>query len=77
MQNVLNLLNPEWGLQRFVNFQSANIFGLDVSTGKPFDDQGRLKMTYSEPVTNNQPGVYITDNFFSRWRMQLGVRYTF
>lgn len=78
IQNVLNLLNPEWGQQRFVDFQSANVFGLVLdNNGKPFDAQGRLRMTYTEPVTNNQPGVYITDNFFSRWRMQLGVRYTF
>jgi hypothetical protein len=78
VQNVLNLFNSEWGLQRFVDFQSANVFGLVLdNNGKPFDAQGRLRMTYTEPVTNNQPGVYITDNFFSRWRMQLGVRYTF
>lgn len=78
VQNVLNLVNSEWGLQRFVDFQSANVFGLVLdNNGKPFDAQGRLRMTYTEPVTNNQPGVYITDNFFSRWRMQLGVRYTF
>ncbi|NQW29267.1 MAG: TonB-dependent receptor [Ignavibacteria bacterium] len=77
IQNILNLFNSNWGLQRYVNFQSANLLGLGVVNGKPFDDQGRLRMTYSEPVTNGQPGVYVTDNFYSRWRMQLGVRYTF
>lgn len=78
VQNVLNLLNPDWGLQRYVDFQSANLFGLVLdNNGKPFDAQGRLRMTYTEPVTNGRPGVYNTDNFYSRWRMQLGMRYTF
>ncbi|MDZ4746305.1 MAG: carboxypeptidase regulatory-like domain-containing protein [bacterium] len=79
VQNVLNLLNSDWGLQRYVNFQSYNAFGLvnDTETRKPFDKQGRLRMTYSEPVTNGRPGIYFTDNFYSRWRMQLGIRYSF
>lgn len=77
IQNVLNLLNSDWGLQRYVNFQSANIFGLNTNGGKPFDAQGRLRMTYNEPVTNGKAGIYTTDNFYSRWRMQLGVRFNF
>ncbi|CAN5550885.1 TonB-dependent receptor [soil metagenome] len=77
IQNVLNLLNTDWGLQRYVNFQSANIFGLNTASGKPFDSQGRLRMTYNEPVTNGRSGIYTTDNFYSRWRMQLGVRFNF
>jgi outer membrane receptor for ferrienterochelin and colicin len=77
VQNVLNLLSADWGLQRFVNFQSFNLFGLGLINGKPFDEQGRLRMTYTEPVTNGRPGIYTTDNFFSRWRMQIGVRYNF
>jgi len=77
VQNVLNLLNSAWGLQRYVNFQSANIFGLNTNGGKPFDAQGRLRMTYNEPITNGKAGIYTTDNFNSRWRMQLGVRFNF
>lgn len=77
IQNILNLFNSEWGLVRYVNFQSYNLFGLGTVGGSPFDEQGRLRMTYTEPTTNGQSGVYITDNFFSRWRMQLGLRYNF
>jgi len=77
VQNVFNFLNSSWGLQRYVNFQSFDIFQLVSVGGSPFDDQGRMRMTYNEPTTNGQPGIYFTDNFFSRWRMQVGVRYTF
>jgi outer membrane receptor for ferrienterochelin and colicin len=77
IQNLLNLFNPDWGLTKYVSFQSANLFGLNTSGNTPFDAQGRLRMTYSEPVTNGQNGIYTVDNFYSRWRMQLGVRYTF
>jgi outer membrane receptor protein involved in Fe transport len=77
VQNLLNFLDADWGLVRYVNFQSYNLFGLGLVNNSPFDDQGRLRMTFSEPVTNGQPGMYVTDNFYSRWRMQLGIRYTF
>jgi hypothetical protein len=78
VQNFLNLLNSSWGLQRFVDFQSSNLLGLVLnSQNKPFDSQGRLMMSYTEPVTNGQAGIYTTDNFFSRWRMQIGMRYSF
>lgn len=78
VQNLLNLVNPDWGLQRFVDFQSSNLFGLVLDNqNKPFDAQGRLRMSYAEPLTAGRPGIYIIDNFFSRWRMQLGLRYTF
>jgi len=77
VQNLLNLLNSSWGLVQYVNFQSFNLFGLGSTGNNPFDAQGRLRMTYSAPVTAGHPGIYITDNFYSRWRMQLGIRYTF
>ncbi|MEY3387095.1 MAG: hypothetical protein RIR53_1906 [Bacteroidota bacterium] len=78
VQNLLNLIDPSWGLQRFVDFQSSNLFGLVLdSQNKPFDAQGRLRMSYSEPLTAGRPGIYIIDNFFSRWRAQIGVRYSF
>lgn len=77
IQNILNLLSNSWGHQQSVNFQSYNLFGLGSYNGKPFDSQGRLLLTYSEPVTNGKPGIYVTDNFYSRWRMQLGIRYNF
>ncbi|MBU3679177.1 MAG: TonB-dependent receptor [Candidatus Kapabacteria bacterium] len=78
VQNLLNFIDPSWGLQRYVDFQSSNLFGLVLdSQNKPFDAQGRLRMSYSEPLTAGRPGIYIIDNFFSRWRMQIGLRYSF
>lgn len=78
VQNVLNLLNSEWGLQQYVNFQSFSLLELKPdNAGNVFDAQGRLRMNFSTPTVNGRPGVYLTDTFFSRWRMQLGVRYSF
>ncbi|MDW8271011.1 MAG: carboxypeptidase regulatory-like domain-containing protein [Bacteroidota bacterium] len=80
VQNLLNLLNSSWGLQQYVNFQSYRLITLvnDPTTGTPFDTQGRLRITYSSPTTSNgKPGIYETDSFFSRWRMQVGLRVTF
>ncbi|GIV56257.1 MAG: hypothetical protein KatS3mg040_1025 [Candidatus Kapaibacterium sp.] len=80
VQNLLNLLNSRWGLQQYVNFQSYRLITLvtDPTTGTPFDAQGRLRISYSSPTTSNgKPGIYETDSFFSRWRMQLGLRVSF
>jgi hypothetical protein len=80
VQNVLNLLNSSWGLQQYVNFQSYRLITLvnDPTTNTPFDAQGRLRISYSSPTNSNgKPGIYDTDSFFSRWRMQVGLRVTF
>ncbi|MCX7929483.1 MAG: TonB-dependent receptor [Chlorobi bacterium] len=80
IQNVLNLLSSSWGLQQYVNFQSYRLITLvnDPTTNTPFDSQGRLRISYSSPTNSNgKPGIYDTDSFFSRWRMQLGLRVTF
>ncbi len=80
IQNLLNLLNSSWGLQQYVNFQSYRLITLvtDPVTGTPFDSLGRLRISYSSPTNSNgKPGIYDTDSFFSRWRMQLGLRVTF
>jgi hypothetical protein len=71
-------VNSDWGLQQYVNFQSFSLLELkpDVA-GNVFDAQGRLRMNFSTPTVNGRPGVYLTDTFFSRWRMQLGLRYSF
>ena len=76
VQNLLNLFNADWGWQQEVLLGSHSI--VDIST-TPFDNQNRLVLTnFLDPTTaNSGQGIYRTDNLFSRWRMQLGMRYTF
>ncbi len=78
LQNVLNLLNSNWGLQQYLSFQSYSLFQLVAdNTGSMYDSQGRLRMNFTTPTVNGRPGVYTTDSFYSRWRMQLGLRVNF
>ncbi|MBL7999321.1 MAG: TonB-dependent receptor [Candidatus Kapabacteria bacterium] len=81
MQNVLNFLSSDWGLQRFVTGQSFRLMTAGTSVNNQtviFDSQNRMYMGFTDPVlSNGRPGIYDTDNFFSRWRMQLGIRYNF
>ncbi len=67
--NLLNLLNSDWGWDSsvFSTYIMARKAGTDNATG-------RNVYTFSAPK-NNTP--FTADNIFSRWRMQLGVRYTF
>jgi hypothetical protein len=76
--NVLNLLNPVWGWQEFVNrpsqgdFSSQLRYGLATFNG--FESDGRMKLNFQTPQNNS---VFQRDNFLSRWQMQLSVRYLF
>ncbi len=67
--NLLNLFNSDWGWDSsvFSTYIMARKAGTDAATG-------RNVYTFSAPA-NNTP--FAADNIFSRWRMQLGVRYTF
>ena len=67
--NLMNLINSDWGWDSnvFSTYIMARKAGTDAATG-------RNVYTFSAPK-NNTP--FTPDNVFSRWRMQLGIRYTF
>jgi len=73
--NVLNFIDSNWGLVRETNFfESINMLrltGLDTrgTLADPTDDRGR----YSLALPGRQR--IVVDN--SRWRIQLGAKYTF
>ncbi|MGH1362555.1 MAG: TonB-dependent receptor [Calditrichia bacterium] len=77
--NFLSLLSEDWGKQEFVNFQAYELFDFnsyDEVTGKP-------GVRFFAPSDRNGDGVqdfddiFLTDNLLSRWRVQLGLRYSF
>jgi len=98
VENVLNLLNDDWGQIQFSSFNNNNAWsivdeseaggayvqaedvGREVGSriisaddiGKPFIDfdEGTVRDRITEDFLN-------TANISSRWRLQLGVRYTF
>lgn len=73
IQNLLNLFNSDWGWQNRTTLQS--ITGFHSATLN--NGQYRLNFDYPSNVNSPQQGIYIIDNLFSRWRMQLGMRYSF
>jgi hypothetical protein len=76
--NLLNVLNPAWGWQEFVNrpsqgdFSGQSRYGLASFNG--FESDGRMKLNFQTPQNNS---VFQRDNLLSRWQMQLSVRYLF
>lgn len=76
--NFLNLLNSDWGQQKFVRFQSKSILsfrGYDATTGVPI-----VRFTQSDSNGDgvvDREDVFSTDNILSRWAIQLGARYSF
>lgn len=73
--NVGNLLNPAWGWfyqnPGFGNYQLLNFEGFE-------EDPNTGEETVPTFTFDSQPeNPFGIDNFLSRWRMQLGVRYIF
>ncbi|MFD3002099.1 TonB-dependent receptor domain-containing protein [Pontibacter toksunensis] len=70
--NFTNLLNRDWGRQYQANFnafQAIDFVGYETGTNTPmFNYTGR-------GLTNGNP--YFVNDFQSRWRGQLGLRYIF
>lgn len=74
IQNLLNMFNKEWGIEKFVNFSTytpVRYQGIDPTSGKP---------VYREEATGAlTPGKQFagdTSNA-SRWQARLGVRVNF
>lgn len=70
MLNVSNLLNSEWGQSFFVPFGEA-----EVLTHYGFTDDDRQIVEFTGIEEDEE--LYNRSNIGSRWRMQLGLRYTF
>jgi hypothetical protein len=71
--NVLNLLNPEWGLfEQEANFETH---GAQFLRAVGYDDvKKRPIYTFAEPTAIR---TTVFSPTLSRWRMQIGARYSF
>ncbi len=76
MKNVLNLLNRDWGVFRYMNNEDAPLtfMGYDSATGKPkFEFYGK-----TDPENpNNKDYRFLINQLLSRWQMLVGVKYAF
>jgi hypothetical protein len=91
IENVLNLLNDDWGRVRSTSFNTLTAWDFqgyvlpqDVGTavnGRVLteDDVGKPRVSFDEDTVNDQLNdqLFNTLNIFSRWRMRIGVKYTF
>lgn len=69
--NVLNLLNNEWGRNRYVNFGTYSLLRTNSTTP---DANGRVQFrSFDDPDTQ----IYTVGDLTSRYQIQLGVRYAF
>lgn len=69
--NVLNLLNKDWGVHRYVTNDSYKL----VTVDKLQADGTTPQFTYRG--TSSQEQVQNVSSLESRWRMQIGIRYIF
>jgi len=91
VENVLNLLNEDWGDIQFSSFNNNTAWNFeryvaanDVGTelgGRVLtaDDIGKPVVNFDERTVRDRiTGDFLnTANISSRWRLQLGVRYIF
>jgi hypothetical protein len=69
--NVLNLLNKEWGVHRFVNYSSYELISVEG-----FEEDNTTPM-FTYGGGNDHTAAYNVSDPSSRWRMQIGLRYIF
>lgn len=71
--NVANLINSDWGVRKIA--RATAITPLEFTTdgtGNQFDSQGRPFLHYK----GGDQETFIDDpSIFSRWQMQIGLRY--
>ncbi|WP_233992728.1 TonB-dependent receptor [Salinibacter altiplanensis] len=91
VENVLNLLNDDWGQVENVSFNNVQAWGIDgyisekdvgtevIGRTVTQDDVGKPVVSFEEEtVRENLNGEqFFVDNISSRWRLRLGVKYTF
>ncbi len=90
-QNFLNWLNDDWGRIRRPSFNNAFAWGIsgyveDDDVGSQLggrvltaDDVGKPIVSFAEETARDDLSdeLFNVSNIFSRWRMRLGLRYTF
>jgi hypothetical protein len=71
LNNLANLLNRDWGLLQYANFNDILVArpSIDAGTGKPVYDIGSL--------TSSSFQKYTRDDLKSRWQGQIGLRLRF
>jgi hypothetical protein len=72
IQNFGNLLNKDWGLVRFANFNEISPFrydGVDAATGKMIYSLAPMKAATFRRLETDDPR--------SRWQAQIGLRFRF
>ena len=72
VSNFLNMLNEDWGVVRYPNFNEISPFrfgGIDAATGKMIYDLAPMKAASFRKFQTDDPR--------SRYQAQLGVRYRF
>jgi len=72
--NVLNLLSPDWGHSLFVSNANYELFRFDGYNA----ENGKIQASYFPNTRGKKPkDIFETSDFWSRWQMQFGIRYTF
>lgn len=75
IQNVANLLHKKWGYAYYADNQELT--PVDVETGGVAFPTFSYDPAYGLNDLNGKQRVYNYADFTSRWRMQLGLRYSF
>ncbi len=91
LENALNLINDDWGRIRFSEFNNNTAWVFSDRVGEDEvgdqiagqtiteDDVGKPKLSFDPATAEDRRSeeIFDTANTSSRWRLQLGVRYTF
>ncbi len=76
IMNFLALLNKEWGKSEYLPYSTYGV--VDFAGYEVKDDpSSRIKAQYLTSGKVNKDDIWEINDYYSRWRMQLGIRYSF
>jgi hypothetical protein len=77
LMNVLNLMNSDWGVVKYIPYNTYNLLEF-VGYEKANDPSSRIKASFIPNKGGNAKNdIWSLNDYLSRWRMQIGIRYSF
>lgn len=76
IMNFLSLINKEWGKSEYLPYSTYGL--IDFAGYEVQDDpSSRIKAQYKPAGKVNKDDIWEINDYYSRWRMQFGIRYSF
>ena len=76
IMNVLSILKKDWGKSEYLPYSTYSLIDF-AGFEKQDDPSSRIRAQYKPASQVKKADIWEINDYYSRWRMQLGIRYSF